>query len=427
MQQVSSPSAGARPAPLRRSLKAAVALGCLILGILGAVGACEEGEKCVGGVLRDGVCEGKCQPSLCLEGNTCVDNRCVLKCDSHLDCIVGTQDCAGVDENGAPIVEDDTGTPLMICRPNGQQAGYGSPCPFGVECGNFGACPDGTPCSAAQCNNDPLACVRDADACGSDDKCTIGKCPDGSACSVACPGECATSLTCITSGEGDADAFCSMHGCAADADCPGGFQCGITRDPHEICGTNKGNNGLCGQTTEACIEASALGAAGLMEGSVCALQNTCIKREQCAPCATDIDCSLVEGQRCVPIGGENRCARTCGVDDDCDPDYRCDTGACVPRFGACKGQGNFCEPCQNDMDCGGPETSRGCAELSGGQTACFDFSFSDTCVTDADCPTSPGGKHGECLDEEEGVSPGDDIYQRCYFPYNAVDNKFGCW
>ena len=424
MQQVLSPSAGARPAPLRRSFQAAAALGSLILGILGFAGACGDGEKCVGGVLNEatGVCEGKCQPDKCLDGNSCIGNRCVLTCDSHADCFAGTQDCAAA-------VEDDTGAQIMACSANGKEPGFGSACPFGVECGGFGACPDGSACSAIQCGGAPDACVRDEAACGSDENCTIGKCPDGNGCSVAkcAAAECVVPLSCVGKGEGDADAYCSAHGCATDAECPGGFQCGITRDPREICGTDKGNSGVCGTTNETCVAPAELAAAGLMEGSVCILQNTCIKRTQCASCETDLDCSLVEGQRCVAVGDENRCARTCNYDSDCDPDYACDTGACKPRFGACKGQGNFCEPCQNDTDCGGPDTSKACVELSGGQRACFDYSFPDTCNSDADCPMSPGMKRGSCLDEGEGVTPQDSIYHRCYVPLNPVDNKSGCW
>ncbi|HSO00331.1 MAG TPA: hypothetical protein VLS89_18690, partial [Candidatus Nanopelagicales bacterium] len=142
----------------------------------------------------------------------------------------------------------------------------------------------------------------------------------------------------------------------------------------------------------------------------------------------DLDCSRVEGQTCVALGGgEKVCARTCAADPDCDPDFLCDSGSCKPRFGACKGQGNFCEPCQNDSDCGGPGTSKACVSLSGNMRGCFDLSFPDTCTTDADCPISPSQRRGECLDEGEGLAPGDAVYRRCYLPYDPADNKFSCW
>jgi hypothetical protein len=68
-----------------------------------------------------------------------------------------------------------------------------------------------------------------------------------------------------------------------------------------------------------------------------------------------------------------------------------------------------------------------CAELSGGQRACFDYSFPVTCMTDDDCPMSPTGKHGECLDELEQVTSDDSVYHRCYFPIYKTDNKTSCW
>lgn len=433
MFEVTSPSSARRPRPegrsTRRVIHAVLALGCLLVGATGAVGACSSststpGEDCVGGVMVNGACEGKCRPELCLEGNTCVGNRCTLKCDSHLECYPGVQECA-------PATEDDTNAAIMVCTYNDKPTGYGAKCPFGTECGDFGACPDGSPCSPTQCGGDLFGCTQDP-SCNGDPACTTGTCQDGSACYFAScsPAECAPAFVCHGAGEGDADAYCTQNDCQADADCPGGFQCAITLDPHEICNSmpKKGNSSHCGETNEPCLDKSTFGNGNTyMEGSLCILRNTCVKRTQCASCQTDLDCSLVEGQRCVDIGGSNHCARSCNTDPDCDPDYRCEANACVPRFGACTGQGNFCEPCQSDNDCGGPESTRGCAELSGGQHACFDYAFPDTCTTDADCPKSPSGKNGECLDEGEGLGPTDSLYHRCYLPYNATDNKFGCW
>ncbi len=100
----------------------------------------------------------------------------------------------------------------------------------------------------------------------------------------------------------------------------------------------------------------------------------------------------------------------------------------LPRFGACVGTGKFCEPCLDDTDCGGPDSKMAC--ISAGiadEKGCFDLSFPDTCTTDNDCPKSPSGKSGECLDEGDGLAPGDDVYHRCYFPFNAGSSKFSCW
>lgn len=339
-----------------------------------ARGASGGGDPCKGGVLVDGVCEGKCTPDLCVAGNTCVGNECLLVCDSHLDCAVdGTQSCS-------PAVEDDTNQAIFACLPSGQLPGIGAACPTGTEC--------------------------------------------------------AAGLECVTAGEGDADAYCTVGDCAADTECAAGYYCAIRRDPHGVCGANppKGDNNFCGNTSDPCIELDANGQAtdgsSRFEGSVCMLRRSCLKRDQLAPCTTDLDCSTVAGQKCTAYAGETRCSRTCGSDQDCTPDNTCDgaQGACVPRFTAwVSTNGSFCEPCLTDEDCGSKGTSLSCVTLSGGEGACFDQAFPDTCVTDADCPTSPGGVHGSCLDESFGLAPGDPIYQRCYLPINLVDNKTSCW
>jgi hypothetical protein len=246
-------------------------------------------------------------------------------------------------------------------------------------------------------------------------------CPFGTECPASAP-------ACVSKGEGDATAYCSIHDCDADSDCPGGFYCGITRDPHELCGSNppKGDNNQCGQTTEPCID-PATDPTSIFEGSICLLRRTCLYRGPCVPCVSDADCSGQTAQKCVLISGQSHCARACADDGDCLDDQSCSLGACLPKFGACTGTGQFCEPCIDDEDCGDASGSMGCAELSGGQRACFDFSFSTSCADDLDCPTSPSGKHGACLDESLGVDSSSSLYHRCYLPFDAVSNQFSCW
>lgn len=428
LQQIPTPPARRAAPRIVSFLFASLAVASAALLASACDGEAPPGDPCVGGyVTPDGVCEGKCEPDKCLEGNTCVGNRCVLVCSSHTDCYLdGSQDCL-------PAVEDDTKADIFTCQFPGRPAGTGTGCPFGVECGNWLACPDNGTCFATQCNNDPGACVQDADACDGDASCVIGKCPDGSGCRVNCATDCHPWLECETKGEADADAYCTKRDCAADTDCVGGYYCGIVRDPHEVCGSNpqKGNNNFCGKTNEPCLAPGANGTS-LFEGSLCMLRKSCLKRDQGAPCATDLDCSQIEGQKCVSFGGETRCARACAQDSDCLLDAACDpgVGACVPRFGKWAADdegGKFCEPCKSDEDCGGAGTTWGCAELSGGMRACFDESFPDTCTTNADCPTSPGGKHGTCLDENVGVDSSSSVYHHCYLPINLSDNKTTCW
>jgi hypothetical protein len=52
-----------------------------------------------------------------------------------------------------------------------------------------------------------------------------------------------------------------------------------------------------------------------------------------------------------------------------------------------------------------------------GERGCFDESFPTACTVDTDCPLSPGNRHGRCLNENDGVSPGDAVYHKCYLPF----------
>lgn len=405
---------------------------------------------CADGVVIDGVCSGKCTSDKCLQptmgeawSNTCVTNACQLVCATHDECAPnGSQDCV------AATKDEDSAT-VSVCQANGKLPAYGVECPQGTECGDKFTCPSGEPCGASNCGGDATLCVRDGEACripdGSggfktDPACTKGRCVaegapfDGAVCHVgeACAAAECQALRCTGAAPGDAYAFCTRDHCEVDTDCPGGWTCGTVRDPHAICGTNpvKGDNGFCGSTTEACIDPAdfAKDGASFFEGSLCLLKKSCVKRSPCMPCATDLDCSALPNQKCVQIGADKRCASDCGTDKDCPDDYACTAGSCTPRFGACEAPtSTFCAPCVTDEDCGKKGSTWGCADLSSGGRGCFDEAFPDTCTTDADCPTSPSGIHGTCLNESFGVSPGDSIYQHCYLPLDLNSNKTSCW
>jgi hypothetical protein len=355
---------------LRAALSAALLSGSIVTAL--AFGGCSSGtaDPCKGGLLVDGQCVAKCEPALCVAGNTCVGNKCELVCSSYLDCLDdGSQSCL-------PAKEDGTGKAITTCQSNGKTPGIGLKCPVGTEC--------------------------------------------------------APGLRCITTGTGDADAYCTNDDCHADGDCVEGFYCGITHDPHEICGSTpkKGNNGFCGTTKEPCIDPAhfADGGKTLFEGSVCLLRHTCLKREPCAPCKTDLDCARRSGQKCVTIGSGQACARTCLQSSDCEPDAQCTAGACIPRAGACKLTGAWCDPCVNDEDCAGKGGGKiGCVQLSGTQHACLDFTFPVTCTADADCPKAPSGKNGTCLDERQQLTSADSNYHHCYFPIDEATNKTSCY
>lgn len=400
------------------------------------------------------VCEGKCQQ--CLEGNDCVSNRCQLTCTSATDCanfnnangyLANTQDCVGA--------KNDATADVQICQSNGKARGFGYECPFG-DSWCFGdparpdrqlqACPDGRPCGDPCAGN---ACVADELACRGVKDCTLGRCVnDLSPCVLSpatkaldpdpCPGLCQP-MKCLGAGDGDADAYCTRFDCAADLDCPGGYYCGTFRDPHGICGTQKGDNSFCGQTSEPCVDLGALPpGSSYHEGNQCLERRACMKRSQCSSCETDIDCSQLPGQICSDTGDATKmCTRLCNLanqDKDCDPQYTCQPsphdpsgaqGVCKPRFGKCKGDGAYCSTCNSDDDCG---SGASCLQPGlSAERACMQFPLATSCTTDANCPKSPSGKFGECLDEAEGVDSTSGAYHKCYLPFDTAGGRFTCW
>jgi hypothetical protein len=365
------------------------------------------GSECDGGVLVNGVCEGRCDPASCLENNVCVQNRCVLKCTSHDECYAPArgqdrlQECSSQKTDTVPADGDPNkglgeGKAEYVCTDSDKAPNDGLLCPFGTECDGSFACPDGTPCESGK---------------GSDGHCTADECKP---------------MFCVTNGEADAEAYCTTVDCKADTDCGPGMYCGVRRLPQQICGTMKGDE-------MPCVDPGTFSANGAtyQEGPQGLIRNVCLKREPCAPCTGPTDCSLSPDLACVNINGYQACAKTCAADSDCNDDFTCVGGYCIPRTGQCKppATGNFCYNCLNDLDCGppGPDNTVSCLDASAGQRACFDLSFPDTCTVDADCPAGPSGKHGECLDEGEGLTSSDGAYHRCYLPYFPAPNKFQCW
>jgi hypothetical protein len=343
-------------------------------------------ETCVGGVVVNGKCEGKCDPSKCQANNTCVANRCELQCTKPADCIAGQQDCVAK--------KNDAGQDVSVCEyAVTKSADIGTSCPLGSECDALMACPDGSSCGpdVAKPNCDAAHCKA---------------------------------LYCVGGGVGDADAYCANLDCASDSDCATGYTCSVIRLKQKICGTTKG-------TDDPCLDPADFNKDGatFSEGPISLLRKACRKRVSCQPCKTDDDCSLVPGQACVQIGASDTfCAKSCNTSKDCEDDHTCGGGFCVPKTGSCTGSGKFCEPCNTDLDCaaGGPTVA--CVNATGDQRACFDTKAVN-CMTDADCPQAPAPstRHGKCLDATVGVNQGDPGYHTCYLPYNAGLNKFKCF
>lgn len=381
-------------ASLVRLASASLALGC---GLLASFSGCDaENCEAQGGVTveveGESVCEGKCDPSACVTDNTCVGNRCRLMCDAHSDCF-STLDGDAYDQGCYPVQTDsekglNDGEIAFVCVESIKTPDAGRACPNGDECAPYSACPDGTPCAAG-----------------------------------GCPAEHCKPLVCAEQGD---DTFCTSVDCTKDEDCAPGFGCGVVRLENKICGTTKGSD-------EPCIDPANNAAIGgtYQEGPTSLLQNACKKRELCSPCASNVDCADA-GMSCVAIGDGTFCARPCTGDAECPGDFTCSAQAvCVPRSGTCKPPptNNFCFNCLSDLDCGpaGPENTVGCMDLRDGQRGCFDFSFSAACMTDENCPASPSGMHGQCLDDGEGVPMTDPLYRKCFAPFDPVLLDYQCW
>lgn len=463
----------------RQTLRsAAVTFGFfgLVASALAPATGCEstaEGPTCEGGyVTTAGSCEPKCDPAKCVEGNVCVENECRLQCASHAECFAGSQSCGSS--------KDDAGAAVQVCIDNGHHVpstglGVGKACPFGQSDCTTTVCPNGLECDAAACGGLPDTCVKDDDACAGKETCNIGRCPADengkkAPCTVTtCAQAACATLTCNSTGDGDATAFCTQTDCASDEQCGAGFHCGFVRDPHDVCGKTctggkcesgaacskdgdcqKGNSQFCGKTLEPCVDPKAKPAGTTYEeGPVCMMRKQCLRRDPCAPCEENIDCAGGGGDLCVMVGKSKACTHFCTTDVNCRPDEACTPAAgtcgatptawctvaadcpekddtcvprsvCIPRTGSCHAEtatdSKFCYACTTDFDCGAVDSSWACSELSNGERACIDQSFPTTCTTDANCPKSPGGKAGACLDENDGLSPSDSVYHRCYFP-----------
>ncbi len=453
---------------------------------------------CLGYVDAAGNCVPKCDPAKCAPGNVCVDNQCRLQCVSHGECFPGTQDCT-------PAIEDDTERNVQVCLENGRLplftngfpvGNYGLLCANGdVDCALQFACPNGL-----QCNPTPTCtCEPDAAACEGKALCNVGKCAEDGVtlCTVnTCAANECKPMRCISEvAQGDAASYCSAVDCTDTSECQAGFYCGVKRDPHDICGRTcnggscshdpniscttdsncqKGNNAACGITAEPCMDPAQFDAnAGTFhEGGRCLLQNACLRRDQCAPCAHNLDCSVGDGDACTVHAGQNVCARFCidGLDclrdevclpyagasgatatcagapsiDCTDPALDCPNpddlcaprNVCVPAAGACDASDasdKFCAHCVHDDQCG-DTGAWNCDTVNGLEKACFNRDFDIPCTVDGDCPTAPNGsKTGTCLDERFGVEPTDSNYHTCYFPFDdggtadTIDDRFSCF
>jgi hypothetical protein len=396
-------------------------------------------------------------------------------CPDGLECLffhcADDTPCNPTDPNACPMPGE--------CQLRQTQTLY---CPNGLQC-DFDAC-GGDP---GACVVDTARCPKAEDPDAEPPPCNIGKCEfkepnelEGTECAAfTCGAEQCTFMSCIDGDvlvPGNANAYCTTDDCTTDAECAPGYYCGARRDPHEVCGAMKGNNTVCGETPDPCIDPAINDGFGgtYFEGSNCLMRFSCLKREQCTPCENNLDCSLGKADVCFNIDGSLSCQPFCNTDDDCLSDSWCapyfgvagatgtcaalptkdclsddDCGdgdtctprtACVPRSGACQAadvpEPKFCHQCVDDEDCKSGSGNWVCLDpqwLYGGfsgMKACYDLDLLEqtgSCQSDADCPQSPGGAFGECLDGGEGLDSMSSLWQTCYFPFISGDSDFTCF
>jgi len=326
----------------------------------------------------------------------------------------------------------------------GTCAGSGDPCvPRNCDasvCKPSLFCPDGLQCDPFACGGNPGACKK---TCAGEN-CNVGECEGSgepcifSTCELtACKG-----MTCISAGEGDADAYCATVDCATvdetgvlspdDARCGGGYFCSAVYEPHDICGATcsgtcsggptegatcsedkdcqKGNDfsgrpwegRTCGVVPAgldaACIDpaqANTSTSANFVEGSTCLLRYTCVERDSCAPCEGNVDCTVGDANVCVSLFDQKSCVRFCETNTDCNPDHYC-----APYFGL-TGKTGTCDNAPS-VDC---DLAGGGAECGGGACAAR-----SVCIPNSGaCRVTPGAPTNfcqHCIQDSDCGAPG---------------------
>lgn len=362
-----------------------------------------KGFDCVGGkcakvvALRD----EPCGAVPCVQGSVCFNGTCsapvvgegkgcdaaAVKCANGLVCDAGV--CKkGPAGSGQPCEKE------IGCDPSKD----GLACIEGVcryTCKEVTGCADGFECRSFA-SEGVGACVASTAPTGPGQYGT--SCPNPDSCDAK------SGFSCVGLA-GDINSFCTKKdGCTTDDECPAGFWCSSLRVDLK---------------TQA---------------------RACVKREFCAPCETDVDCSYQVGAICVSTeqsGGEKFCSVPCAKDSlsciigaHCQPtqDGR---DACVPRTGYCHAPSNptACDPCRNDTDCG----EKGLC-LSGeigykpGLSWCAAPCGPPDASGKATCPTAPNGLETVCLDDTyytgdpENPPSKSDLYQYCIAP-TSNDNR----
>lgn len=223
----------------------------------------------------------------CIEGWECVGDVCMKKCQTSAGC--ATNERCGQENYCEPYEADvTTGDASIFLKP---------PEIMGEHEDNTG---EGL-------QTDIVATLADVDV----------QAPEGFLQFCITDSECAAyGLTCFEAGGSDTSAVCTMK-CETDADCPGTTICKEQGDEY-----------------------------------------VCLRAEYCDECASDLQCG--GDLNCVEANdGQGFCSSACQLDnqDSCLPGDICRQvdsmldSYCFPLFGACKGDGTHCTPCQHDEHC----------------------------------------------------------------------------
>jgi hypothetical protein len=270
----------------------------------------------------------------CVEGESCVEDRCLEACAADAECPAGAVCVDGgcwAGRGGACTTDSECGSGSLCA------ASTCAVLPGSLTCTDHAECPAGSLCDAGECR---VGCGMVGALCGAGQVCTDGICIDEASPCGAEGAFCAAGQVCVegvcTTGEcgaeicgngidedcdGVVDDGCEEPACTADAECDDGNACTEDRCEAGMCVTGGGVE-ICGNDEDDDCD-------GLVDdgcGSACRTSTECASGQVC-----------VEG-RCT--SGDPSCvAEICGngIDEDCDGVV--DDG--------CGGAG-----CMADADCG---------------------------------------------------------------------------
>jgi hypothetical protein len=213
-------------------------------------------------------------------------------------------------------------------------------------------------------------------------------------------------------------ALCVPRTCAADSDCP-------NVSPPERC-----LGGTCQRPCKRSADCPAVNGAP----QHCGASDTCVAQA----CVNDDDCPPTQTtfQHC----NAGACAPECGGDGDCNAavgDQTCvqPLKVCMPRAGACRGDGSFCSPCRSDADCSSGfcliaaySTERFCSQAMKAGTMCSTMG-----PPMGSCPATAAGanyKQVACTSAATVFSPANQCVGEVSFGRTStgqVSFAPGCW